>query len=178
MDLSLTRIPSPIGKLLAVSDGRALCALEYADFKLRMISLLRNRCGEIRFVERDDSLELRDRLQNYFAGRRFDFDGIALDPGGTDFQKSVWAALRRIPAGATVAYGELAKSLGLDIRLSRAVGHANSLNPIAIIIPCHRVIGADGSLTGYAGGLERKRWLLAHEHALSSPLLSTREVAD
>ncbi len=143
-----------------------------------MIALLRKRCGEIRFVERGDPFEIGDRLRDYFAGRRFDFDGIALDPGGTDFQKSVWDALRKIPAGATVTYSELAKSLGLDAGSSRAVGHANSLNPIAIIIPCHRVIGADGSLTGYAGGLERKRWLLVHERALRSQIFSTREVAD
>ncbi|HYA36228.1 MAG TPA: methylated-DNA--[protein]-cysteine S-methyltransferase [Candidatus Binataceae bacterium] len=170
MDLSLTRIASPIGTLIAVSDGRALYALDYADFEPRMIALLRRRCGDFRLIERDDALAIRVRLRAYFAAERFDFDGLALNPGGTGFQKSVWDGLCKIPPGATVTYGELAKSLGLDARSSRAVGYANSLNPIAIIIPCHRVIGADGSLTGYAGGIERKRWLLAHERALPSPL--------
>jgi methylated-DNA-[protein]-cysteine S-methyltransferase len=98
----------------------------------------------------------------YFAGEMRAFDSIALDPPGTPFQREVWAALRRIPAGTTTTYGRLAAALGRP-GASRAVGLANGANPVAIVVPCHRVIGASGALTGYGGGIERKRWLLDHE---------------
>ncbi|PFG29196.1 methylated-DNA--[protein]-cysteine S-methyltransferase [Paramicrobacterium agarici] len=101
------------------------------------------------------------QLDEYFAGERTVFD-LDLDPVGTDFEKKVWMLLRDIPYGQTRSYGELAADLG-DPRLSRAVGTANGRNPLSIVVPCHRVIGADGSLTGYAGGLERKRFLLSLE---------------
>jgi len=109
-------------------------------------------------------LELEDcvfQLQEYFDGKRKDFD-IKHNPEGTDFQKKVWNELLEIPFGKTIAYLELSKKLG-DIKAIRAVANANGKNPIWIIIPCHRVIGSDGSLTGYAGGLSRKQWLLEHE---------------
>jgi methylated-DNA-[protein]-cysteine S-methyltransferase len=109
-------------------------------------------------------LELEDcvfQLQEYFDGKRKAFD-IKLNPEGTDFQKKVWNELLEIPFGKTIAYLELSKKLG-DIKAIRAVANANGKNPIWIIIPCHRVIGSDGSLTGYAGGLSRKQWLLEHE---------------
>lgn len=105
--------------------------------------------------------EARRQLEEYFAGERREFS-LALAPAGTDFQKSVWQALRGIPYGATMSYGELAARIG-NPRAVRAVGLANGRNPISIVVPCHRVIGADGSLTGYGGGLERKRFLLALE---------------
>jgi methylated-DNA-[protein]-cysteine S-methyltransferase len=98
----------------------------------------------------------------YFAGDMRAFDCIELDPPGTRFQREVWAALRRIPAGTTTTYGRLAAALGRP-GASRAVGLANGANPVAIVVPCHRVIGASGALTGYGGGIERKRWLLDHE---------------
>jgi methylated-DNA-[protein]-cysteine S-methyltransferase len=101
------------------------------------------------------------QLSEYFAGSRRDFD-LRLAPEGSDFERSVWAELVRIPYGATDTYGAIAQRLG-DGSLSRAVGAANARNPIAILVPCHRVVGADGDLTGYAGGLWRKKWLLAHE---------------
>ena len=101
------------------------------------------------------------QLQEYFSGERRSFD-LELDPEGSDFEKQVWMELQLIPFGTTTTYGEIARKLG-DPGASRAVGLANASNPVAIIIPCHRVIGADGDLTGYAGGLHRKRWLLAHE---------------
>jgi methylated-DNA-[protein]-cysteine S-methyltransferase len=101
------------------------------------------------------------QLEDYFAGRAVEFD-IPLSLAGTEFQRRVWTALREIPHGETISYGELARRLGMP-GASRAVGLANGRNPIAIVIPCHRVIGADGSLTGYGGGLERKAWLLRHE---------------
>jgi len=109
-------------------------------------------------------LELEDcvfQLQEYFDGKREVFD-LKLNPEGTDFQKKVWNELLEIPFGKTIAYLELSKKLG-DIKAIRAVANANGKNPIWIIIPCHRVIGSDGSLTGYAGGLSRKQWLLEHE---------------
>jgi methylated-DNA-[protein]-cysteine S-methyltransferase len=101
------------------------------------------------------------QLEEYFSGERRSFD-LELDPEGSDFEKRVWEKLLLIPYGATTTYGEIARKLG-DLGASRAVGFANARNPVAIIIPCHRVIGADGDLTGYAGGMHRKRWLLAHE---------------
>jgi len=101
------------------------------------------------------------QLDEYFNDERHDFD-LELDPEGSEFEKLVWAELQQIPFGTTTTYGDIARTLG-DPGASRAVGLANASNPIAIIIPCHRVIGADGDLTGYAGGLHRKRWLLAHE---------------
>ena len=104
------------------------------------------------------------QLKEYFAGKRTTFD-LPLEPSGTDFQLNVWELLRRIPYGVTTSYGELARRLG-DPKASRAVGAANGANPIPIIVPCHRVVGSKGELTGFGGGIERKRWLLEHEGAL------------
>lgn len=111
-------------------------------------------------------LDLAERaLREYFAGERRDFEDLALAPQGSAFQRRVWRALRDIPFGHTASYGEVARRVGREGG-ARAVGAANHDNPIGIVVPCHRVIGSDGRLTGYAGGLERKRWLLAHEGAL------------
>ena len=112
-----------------------------------------------------DPLGVGTRLARYFDGRLDAIDDLPVDPGGTPFQRRVWSALRRLPCGATRSYGALAAGLGKPAA-SRAVGLANGANPIAIVIPCHRVIGSDGALTGYAGGIARKRWLLEHEGAL------------
>jgi methylated-DNA-[protein]-cysteine S-methyltransferase len=105
--------------------------------------------------------DARLQLTEYFAGARTAFD-LALDPVGTPFQRRVWDALRAIPLGETITYGELARRIGRPT-CARAVGHANARNPLSIVVPCHRVIGGDGALTGYAGGTDRKAWLLAHE---------------
>ena len=107
------------------------------------------------------------QLEEYFAGARTGFD-LELRPDGSPFQQRVWAQLREIPFGSTISYSELARQVG-DPSAVRAVGGANARNPLPIVVPCHRVIGADGSLTGFGGGLERKRWLLAHEGALAAP---------
>lgn len=107
-----------------------------------------------------------DQLGEYFAGARREFD-LPLDPQGTAFQVAAWAELRRIPYGGTISYGEQARRLG-DPKKARAVGAANGRNPLSIVVPCHRVVGADGSLTGFAGGVEAKRWLLRHEQAHST----------
>jgi methylated-DNA-[protein]-cysteine S-methyltransferase len=109
------------------------------------------------------------QLLEYFAGSRMTFD-LPLAPAGSGFELSVWELLRAIPAGQTASYGELARKLG-DPTLARAVGRANGQNPLPIVVPCHRVIGADGSLVGFGGGLERKRWLLEHEGALARSAL-------
>jgi methylated-DNA-[protein]-cysteine S-methyltransferase len=115
--------------------------------------------------------ETARQLDEYFAGQRREFD-LPLDPRGTDFQRSVWTALRAIPFGETRSYGELARQLGNPSAM-RAVGAANGGNPISIVVPCHRVIGANGSLTGFGGGLDAKAWLLAHE-APQRDLLAAR----
>ena len=163
---------SPIGSILFASDGEAVCALDFAGYESRMNTLLARRHNAVEFRRGSDPLRLKRLLDNYFAGDFHAFDGTPVRTGGSAFQTSVWQALRTIPAGETRSYGQLAKSLNFT-EGARAVGHSNSLNPIAIIVPCHRVIGASGALTGYAGGLERKQWLLSHEGALSADLLSS-----
>ncbi|MGA2842418.1 MAG: methylated-DNA--[protein]-cysteine S-methyltransferase [Steroidobacteraceae bacterium] len=152
-----TTIDSPIGRLLLHSDGAALTGL-YMDVPAHLPR------GMDAWVEDRNAGPLPEtirQLGEYFAGRRREFD-LPWRLHGTEFQQRVWNALMEIPYGATWSYGELAKRLG-NPNASRAVGLANGRNPISILVPCHRVIGADGSLTGYGGGLERKRWLLAHE---------------
>jgi methylated-DNA-[protein]-cysteine S-methyltransferase len=146
---------SPVGELTLTTDGEALTG----------VYMHRQKHGPQRdkgWRRDDQALEsARSQLEAYFAGELRDFD-LPLAPEGTAFQRRVWKALCGIPYGATISYGELARRIGQP-QASRAVGLANGRNPISIIVPCHRVIGADGTLTGYGGGLARKRWLLAHE---------------
>jgi methylated-DNA-[protein]-cysteine S-methyltransferase len=152
-----TTIDSPIGRLLLHSDGAALTGL-YMDVPSRPPR------GMDEWVEDAGSGPLPDtirQLDEYFAGCRRTFD-LPLRLQGTEFQQRVWKMLKEIPYGVTWSYGELAKRIH-NPNASRAVGLANGRNPISILVPCHRVIGADGSLTGYGGGLARKQWLLAHE---------------
>ncbi|GAA3221739.1 methylated-DNA--[protein]-cysteine S-methyltransferase [Oerskovia jenensis] len=150
-------IASPVGDLTAVGTSDGLRALYFDAHRRRPT-------GET-FGERDDDAfeEVRVQVGEYFAGTRRDFD-LDLAPVGDGFQKKVWALLAQIPYGETRSYGDLALALG-DRNLARAVGAANGQNPLSIVVPCHRVVGADGSLTGYAGGLERKRFLLALEES-------------
>lgn len=164
MELLLDEVESPIGGLLLVAAGGAVHALDFADCAPRLHGLLRARYGAITLRRAADPHGFSGRLRAYFGGDLGALTGIAVAPGGTPFQRRVWAELQRIPPGETRTYGDLAASLGQP-SASRAVGLANGRNPIALVIPCHRVIGAGGALTGYAGGLERKRWLLAHEAA-------------
>src|SRR5260370_17105316 len=154
-----------IGGILFASDGEATCALDFAGYEKRMESLLLRRFGAFEFRRGSDSQNLKARLRRYFDGDLHALESAPASTGGSAFQQQVWKALRTIPSGETWPYGELAARLGCP-RAARAVGHANSLNPVAIIVPCHRVIGASAKLTGYAGGLERKQWLLRHEGAL------------
>jgi methylated-DNA-[protein]-cysteine S-methyltransferase len=127
-----------------------------------MRKLLTRHYGEVVLTEGRAPEAVRAAIEAYFSGDAKALDGLTVKTGGTDFQRSVWAALRTIPAGETWTYGRLAAAVGSP-RAARAVGLANGANPVAIIVPCHRVIGANGALTGYAGGVERKRWVLAHE---------------
>jgi methylated-DNA-[protein]-cysteine S-methyltransferase len=153
-----TTISSPVGELLLTGDGESLGRLHFQDGRRRTpIDRSWVRADE-RFIA------ARRQLDEFFAGERRAFD-LPLDPVGSEFQRRVWAALAEVPYGQTISYGELARRVGDGVS-PRAVGRANATNPIAIIVPCHRVIGADGSLTGYAGGLERKRSLLELEGAL------------
>jgi methylated-DNA-[protein]-cysteine S-methyltransferase len=154
-------VESPIGRLMLTSDGTALTGL--------YMNLYRNKPSKLPGLGDDwiqnatiDPLPAAARqLKEYFAGKRREFD-LPLRMEGTEFQQRVWRELTKIPFGETRSYGQLAKRLN-NPNGSRAVGLANGRNPIAIIVPCHRVIGADGSLTGFGGGLDRKEWLLTHE---------------
>jgi len=155
-------LPSDIGTLLVTTTATHLVALEFADLHKRMSDHLALRFGTYEVRTAEDPLGICSRLEAYLGGEFEALDDIEVDAFGTPFQREVWAALRRIPVGETMSYGQLAARLGQQ-GASRAVGMANSRNPIAIVVPCHRVIAADGKLSGYAGGVERKRWLLAHE---------------
>ncbi|HLL53652.1 MAG TPA: methylated-DNA--[protein]-cysteine S-methyltransferase, partial [Myxococcaceae bacterium] len=137
---------------------------------------LRRRFGDFTLAAERDPHGFTTRLRAYFAGDLGALDGIPVDPGGTAFQQSVWRALREIPGGQTESYAGLAARIGRTRAASRAVGSANGANPVAIVIPCHRVIRSDSDLCGYAFGVERKRWLLAHEAARGAFAL-TAEVA-
>ncbi len=163
MRLRLERRPSALAPMLLISDDAgALRALEFADYEARLHRLLRQQYGAYHLEKGAAPKAIGRAFDDYFAGH---FDALAEVPvvtGGTRFQRTVWRALRAIPAGQTVSYGALAASLG-QAGAARAVGRANGSNPVAIVVPCHRVIGATGALTGYGGGLSRKRWLLDHE---------------
>ena len=152
---SHTVVDSPIGPLVLVAQDDAVAGV-YMDSH-------RHEPDPSAHGARDDRVlpALREQLAAYFTGDLEDFD-VRIDAPGTDFQQRVWAALRGIPYGQTWSYGELATHLGQPAA-SRAVGLANGRNPVSIVVPCHRVIGSTGSLTGYGGGVERKRWLLEHE---------------
>ena len=161
-ELDFDRVPSVIGDILVASDGASLVALDYAGYEARMNALLAKRYGRFRLVDRSDPIGASSRVRAYLAGDFTAFDGLPVTTGGTEFQEQCWRALRAIPVGTVTTYGALAAQMGRP-KASRAVGYANSLNPVAIILACHRVIGQNRGLTGYAGGLDRKRWLLAHE---------------
>jgi methylated-DNA-[protein]-cysteine S-methyltransferase len=163
--LELDAVASPIGPITLVTDGERLISLDFDGFASRLQALLTKRYGpDFRLVPTADPLGASSRLRAWLDGDLAAFDGLPVEPGGTAFQRRVWQALREIPPGRTESYGRIAARLGAP-NSSRAVGHANSLNPVAIVIPCHRVVGADARLTGYAGGLDRKAWLLRHEAA-------------
>ncbi len=158
-------IDTPIGKLLLTTNGDALTGLYFDTARGWPRYALEGRLDAAAGV----LPQAARQLEEYFAGERRDFD-LPLQMHGTEFQRQVWQLLRDIPYGVTCSYGELARR-GRNPTAFRAVGLANGRNPIAVIVPCHRVIGADGSLTGFGGGIDRKRWLLTHEHALPTRVL-------
>jgi methylated-DNA-[protein]-cysteine S-methyltransferase len=152
-------VDSPVGRLLLTGDERALSGLFMMDTGGHSMT------AAAEWTRRPGAFgTATEQLGQYFAGSRTEFE-LPLAPHGTPFQLAVWAELTQIPYGVTASYGEVAAALGKSALASRAVGLANGRNPISIIVPCHRVIGADGSLTGYGGGLDRKEWLLRHEKA-------------
>lgn len=154
--MAFTRVDSPIGRLLLRSDGTHLTGLFMEPSREAKAT-----DGWVEDAGVTPLLAAREQLDEYFAGTRRVFD-LPLSLQGTVFQQRVWGVLTEIPYGETWSYGQLAQRIG-NPNASRAVGLANGRNPISILVPCHRVIGADGSLTGYGGGVERKQWLLAHE---------------
>lgn len=164
MDLLIDRMTSPIGTILLVWQPDVLRALDFEDYEHRLHRLLRLHYGSYQLTPARVPDEICNPIEAYFQGELSAIDGVPVQTGGTLFQRQIWTALREIPAGSTTTYGELAAQIGRR-GASRAVGLANGSNPIGIVVPCHRVIGANGALTGYGGGLHRKRWLLAHEKA-------------
>lgn len=161
--LTLDRLQTPIGTALLVTDVEgALRALDWEDCEPRMRQLLRQQCGAAVLENARAPADIRAALSAYFAGEFASLDAVKWRVAGTAFQRKVWTTLRAIPVGATTSYAALAAELDMPTAV-RAVGHANGSNPISIVVPCHRVIGANGSLTGYGGGLHRKQWLLEHE---------------
>jgi methylated-DNA-[protein]-cysteine S-methyltransferase len=155
MRIECAEIRSPIGPLTAAVSEAGLCALE-------------RRFGAFVWLEAADPGGVASALGRYFAGELDALDAIAIDLDGTPFQREVWLALRRIPAGGTWSYSDLARAVSRP-QAVRAVGAANGANPLPLVLPCHRVIGSSGRLTGYGGGLDRKEWLLRHEGAAFVP---------
>jgi len=165
MRLLTEEIPTDIGTLVvAVLDDR-LCSLDYADCRRRMLVSLTRRFGVFDLQRASDPGGLSTLLRRYFQGDIEAIDAVSVETGGTTLQRRVWSTLRRIPPGTTVTYRDLARDVGRP-NAARAIGMINGQNPVAIVVPCHRVVGADASPRGYAGGLWRKRWLLRHEGAV------------
>lgn len=161
--LFLDRVPTPLGETLLVTDkAGVLRALDFHDYEARMLRLLRIHYDDTPLASGTAPVQISTAVKRYFEGEISALRQVAWATAGTAFQQSVWAALTTIPPGTTTSYGELARQIGLP-KAARAVGLANGSNPVAVVVPCHRVIGADGALTGYGGGLHRKRWLLLHE---------------
>jgi methylated-DNA-[protein]-cysteine S-methyltransferase len=166
MRLWIDEMESPVGllRLVVVPAGGAVCSLEFAGRDKHRAAYLKAQFGAVELEQVDDPAGHVSRLRAYFDGDLDALDPIPVKAHGTPFQLEVWRALRKLRRGETTSYGALATAIGRP-GASRAVGLANGRNPIAIVVPCHRVIGADGTLTGYGGGLDRKRWLLEHERA-------------
>lgn len=163
MSVCWTEMDSPVGTLRLSSDGQGLTGLSMTErYRGVVVDAPEERADAV--LE-----EAIAQLRAYFAGELQTFD-LPLRPRGSEFQRTVWAELGRVPFGATVSYGQLAQRIGKPSAV-RAVARANATNPVGIVVPCHRVIGSDGTLTGYAGGLDRKRWLLTHEGRLSGRVL-------
>lgn len=165
MEFGHARMSSPVGEIhLVIDEAGRLRALDFDGFEGRMHRILGRHYGPVDLRPADAPAPLLAALEAYFDGELDAVAAVETRTIGTPFQEKTWAALRTIAPGQTMSYGALAARIG-NPKASRAVGLANGSNPVAIVVPCHRVIGANGSLTGFGGGLERKRWLLAHEAA-------------
>lgn len=165
LTLLIDRLATPVGELLIVADSNEkLRVIDWTDHEDRMLLLLRRHYGEGGFTLKParDPGGLTTAMRAYFNGDLGVIDRLPVATAGTPFQRDVWRALRKIKCGTTISYAELARRIERPSAV-RAVGLANGQNPISVVVPCHRVIGSNGSLTGYGGGLERKKWLLAHE---------------
>ncbi|MGH9595277.1 MAG: methylated-DNA--[protein]-cysteine S-methyltransferase [Edaphobacter sp.] len=165
LQLIIDRMNTPIGEMMIVADHEGnLRTVDWADHEFRMMRLLGRHYGANGFVLEPGKNPhgLSYSISRYFAGTLTALDTLPVKTIGTPFQRSVWSALRNIPYGTTITYANLAQRIGRPTAI-RAVGLANGSNPVGVIVPCHRVIGANGSLTGYGGGIDRKRWLLDHE---------------
>lgn len=167
LHLLVDRTETPIGELILVADREGnLRVVDWTDHETRMQRLLRLQYGKDRYTLKParNPHGLTDAINRYFAGELQAIDALPVETAGTPFQREVWHALRTIACGTTTSYAKLALQISRPSAV-RAVGLANGANPVGVIVPCHRVIGSSGSLTGYGGGIERKRWLLAHERS-------------
>lgn len=172
LQLLTDQINTPIGELLIVADDEGnLRAVDWKDHETRMLRLLRLHYGKdgFKLAATSHPAGLEAGIKAYFAGDLRAIDRLPVKTAGTPFQRQVWYALRKVPCGQTLSYSQLAQRIGRPAAI-RAVGLANGSNPVGIVVPCHRIIGANGSLTGYGGGIERKRWLLAHEQTHAGEL--------
>jgi methylated-DNA-[protein]-cysteine S-methyltransferase len=168
MNLRISELATPIGTLVLAASERGLCALDLEGDSDLLLERMRRRFGAITTAAERALPGISDRLDAYFAGDLPALAGITIDPAGTPFQMTVWSILLQIPVGQMISYAEEARRIGRPTA-ARAVAMANGSNPIAIVIPCHRVIAADGTLGGYGGGIRRKEWLLRHEGAWPGP---------
>ncbi len=173
LELLIDRINTPIGEMVIIADHDGnLRVIDWTDHEARMLKFLDRHYGRGKFklTPTHNPNGLSTAISRYFNGDLTAIDNLPTKTNGTAFQREVWRALREIPCGTTLSYGELAKRIGRPAAV-RAVGFANGSNPVGVIVPCHRVIGANGSLTGYGGGLNRKRWLLDHERGKAAVAL-------
>ncbi len=161
--LLLEQVATPIGDVVIISNAQCVVYLDFGDNQARCQRLLGQRYTKFELIPTPQT-KLSEAVARYFAGDLAALDAIPVDLAGSEFQRKVWLALREIGVGQTMSYGQLAAKVGTPTA-ARAIGMTNGQNPISLVLPCHRVIGANQSLTGYAGGLERKRWLLRHEGA-------------
>ena len=171
--IQITTFESPIGTLTLAARGEWVCLLHFGPRGVQVDSALGRWYPNVPVHDDPDPAGAVGILRSYFDGDLGALDRIMVEMNGTLFQKKVWAALRAVPAGSTVAYGDIARVIAAPSAV-RAVGAANGANPVAVIVPCHRIIGTNGTLTGYGGGLDRKRWLLHHEGVQRSMFASAR----
>ena len=175
MTLLHEEFDSPVGMIDLLTNGHVLVSLDFRTHEARRTELLQRYVGAVQVTKATQRSEALTRLEDYFAGDLQAIKSLAVEQLGTPFQQKVWAALRTVPVGTTATYQQIAEQIGSP-KACRAVGLANGANPVAIVVPCHRVIGANQTLTGYGGGLERKQWLLEHEGVNLATLPSRRAV--